>query len=95
LDDGSIQQQTVTKLVQIPWGHNRVIISKCQDAAEALYYVNKTIENNWSRNVLTHQIESGCIIVRERQLPIFRPHFLPRNRIWRSNGSKIPIHLII
>jgi predicted nuclease of restriction endonuclease-like (RecB) superfamily len=27
--------------------------------AEALYYVGKTIENNWSRNVLTHQIESG------------------------------------
>lgn len=59
LDDGSIQQQAVNKLVQIPWGHNRVIISKCKDVAEALYYVNKTIENNWSRNVLIHQIESG------------------------------------
>jgi predicted nuclease of restriction endonuclease-like (RecB) superfamily len=59
LDDGSIRQQAVTQLVQIPWGHNRVIISKCKDVAEALYYVNKTIENNWSRNVLTHQIESG------------------------------------
>jgi len=59
LDDGSIGQQAVTQLVQIPWGHNRVIISKCKDMAEALYYVNKTIENNWSRNVLTHQIENG------------------------------------
>lgn len=59
LDDGSIQQQAVNKLVQIPWGHNRVIISKCKDVTEALYYVNKTFENNWSRNVLTHQIESG------------------------------------
>ena len=59
LDDGAILQQAVNKLVQIPWGHNRVIISKCQDVTEALYYVHKTIENSWSRNVLTHQIESG------------------------------------
>lgn len=51
--------QAVAKLVQIPWGHNREIISKCKNVTEALYYVNKTIEHNWSRNVLTHQIESG------------------------------------
>jgi predicted nuclease of restriction endonuclease-like (RecB) superfamily len=51
--------QVVAKLVQVPWGHNREIISKCKDVIEAFYYVNKTIENNWSRNVLTHQIESG------------------------------------
>lgn len=49
----------VSKLVQIPWWHNVVIISKCKDVTEALYYVNKTMEHNWSRNVLTHQIESG------------------------------------
>ena len=49
----------MAKLVQVPWGHNRVIISKCKDTPEALYYVDKTIEHNWSRNVLTHQIESG------------------------------------
>ncbi len=47
------------QLVQIPWSHNLVILSKCQDVAEALYYVNQTIEHNWSRNVLVHQIESG------------------------------------
>ena len=35
------------------------IISKCKDVTEALYYVTKTIAHNWSRNVLTHQIESG------------------------------------
>jgi predicted nuclease of restriction endonuclease-like (RecB) superfamily len=51
--------QALDKLIQIPWGHNLVIISKCADVAEALYYVRQTIENNWSRNVLTHQIESG------------------------------------
>jgi predicted nuclease of restriction endonuclease-like (RecB) superfamily len=52
-------QQPVAKLIQIPWGHNRSIISKCADMEEALYYVNKTLEHNWSRSVLVHQIESG------------------------------------
>jgi len=55
----TIWQQPVAKLVQIPWGHNRAIVSKCTDVEEALYYVQKTIENNWSRSVLVHQVESG------------------------------------
>ena len=59
LANSSIQSQPVDKLVQIPWWHNVVIISKCKNITEALYYVNKTIEHNWSRNVLTHQMESG------------------------------------
>ncbi len=54
-----IGQQPVAQLVAIPWGHNLHIISKCQTTQEALYYVRTTIEYGWSRNVLTHQIESG------------------------------------
>jgi predicted nuclease of restriction endonuclease-like (RecB) superfamily len=53
----TIVQQVVAQLGQIPWGHNLVIISKIKDQQEALFYVQKTIENNWSRAVLTHQIE--------------------------------------
>ncbi|AEF81330.1 PDDEXK nuclease domain-containing protein [Leadbettera azotonutricia] len=53
----TIGQQVVDQLGQIPWGHNLVIISKIKDQQEALFYVQKTIENNWSRAVLTHQIE--------------------------------------
>ncbi|MCI5207609.1 MAG: DUF1016 family protein [Candidatus Electrothrix sp. ATG2] len=59
LKQDSIWQQAVAKLIQIPWGHNLVTFSKCKNITEALYYVSKTIEHNWSRNVLTHQIESG------------------------------------
>lgn len=44
---------------QIPWGHNVRILDKLKDSTDALFYVQKTIENNWSRAVLTHQIESG------------------------------------
>lgn len=42
---------------RIPWGHNVVIISKSKSVEEAIFYSRKTIENNWSRSVLLHQIE--------------------------------------
>lgn len=42
---------------QIPWGHNVLIITKSDDIEEAIFYINKTLENNWSRTVLTHQID--------------------------------------
>ena len=54
--DNEIGQQVVAQLVQIPWGHNLKIISKCKTVEEALYYVRNTIENGWSRNVLTHTL---------------------------------------
>ena len=58
LETPVICQQLVGKLSQIPWGHHLVILSKAETHKEALFYVQKTIENNWSRAVLTHQIES-------------------------------------
>ncbi|GEM_PF-1352778 len=57
--DQAIGQQLVDQLIQIPWGHNLKIIARCQSITEARYYLQKTLENGWSRSVLTHQIESG------------------------------------
>jgi predicted nuclease of restriction endonuclease-like (RecB) superfamily len=45
-------------VAQIPWGHNLTIVTKIKDIDKALFYVQKTIQNNWSRSVLSHQIES-------------------------------------
>ena len=53
-----IESKIVDDLIRIPWGHNIVIISKCKTIEDALFYVDKTIENGWSRSVLTHQIEA-------------------------------------
>ncbi len=53
-----ISPEKVQQLVgQIPWGQNVLIMTKSKDIAEALFYVSKTLENNWSRSVLSHQIE--------------------------------------
>ncbi len=54
--DAAIVQQAVG---QIPWGHNVRILDKVKDPEQRLWYIHKTIENGWSRNILTMQIESG------------------------------------
>ncbi len=38
----------------ITWGHNQRIMYKCKSVEEALFYVNKIIENGWSRKVLSN-----------------------------------------
>jgi predicted nuclease of restriction endonuclease-like (RecB) superfamily len=55
---GSTSGEIIPQLVgQIPWGHNREIITKCSTVQEALYYVHETIRQNWSRSMLILQIE--------------------------------------
>jgi len=58
-NEKAIGQQLVAQLTQISWGHNLKIIAKCQSIEEAVYYVQNTLDNGWSRSVLTHQVESA------------------------------------
>ena len=51
-------------VAQLPWGHNLVLLDKFNNTEMRTWYAQKTIENNWSRNVLVMQIESGLL---ERQ----------------------------
>ena len=51
----SIRQHPVAR---IPWGHNIVLIEKIKDPAIRLWYVQQTIENGWSRDVLGLMIKS-------------------------------------
>ena len=44
---------------RIPWGQHIELFSKCKSIEEALFYVNKIIENNWSRPMLENQMASG------------------------------------
>src|SRR4051794_9684652 len=43
---------------QIPWFHHCVLLDKVKSQAEREWYVHKTVECGWSRNVLVHWIES-------------------------------------
>ncbi len=43
----------------IPWGHHKVIMDKCkEDQQKALFFVQKTLENNWSRAVLLNFLDT-------------------------------------
>ncbi len=46
-------------VAQIPWGHTVVLLDKFTDDTVRNWYIQKVIDNGWSRNVLVHQIESG------------------------------------
>lgn len=43
----------------VPWKHHVLIISKCETIDEALFYINKTVEEGWSRSRLESQLESN------------------------------------
>jgi predicted nuclease of restriction endonuclease-like (RecB) superfamily len=59
--EGSVQQAVGLNwnLFEVPWGHHVVLLDKAKTKDEALFYLQKTIENNWSRTILTLQIEQG------------------------------------
>jgi predicted nuclease of restriction endonuclease-like (RecB) superfamily len=54
--DYTIVQQLAA---QLPWGHHQLLLDKIKTQQERKFYIQKTIENGWSRNILAHQIESN------------------------------------
>lgn len=58
LTNEEIKQQ----IFSIPWGHHKLIIDRVgSNLINALFYINKTIEQNLSRNILEHLIDSNLI----------------------------------
>ena len=55
------QGATIEQLVfQVPWGHHRYIIDKCSDEPEkALFFIQRTVENGWSRAILLNFLDSN------------------------------------
>jgi len=53
---GLINEQNI--LCKIPWRHHVAILGKCDTTAQAIFYIQQTLHNNWSRNVLEMQLES-------------------------------------
>lgn len=52
-DDENLQQL----VANLPWGHNLLLMEKFKDKKIRKLYAQATIENGWSRNVLSFQIE--------------------------------------
>ena len=45
-------------LAQITWYHNLALLEKLKDHSERRWYIQKAIENGWSRNMMVHHIEA-------------------------------------
>jgi predicted nuclease of restriction endonuclease-like (RecB) superfamily len=49
-------------VAQIPWGHNRLIISKIKNKDEAIFYCIATLQNGWNRDQLEIQIKNNYFL---------------------------------
>ena len=89
----------------IPWRHHTNIISKCKSVEEALFYIHKTVDNNWSRSVLDNNIDAdlyktqGCAIANfSSKLPVPQSS-LAQNLLKDSIGNRktndLSVELII
>lgn len=48
-----------TASAQIPWSHNMLILDKIKEDEKRLWYMNQTVKNGWSYDVLAFQIKSN------------------------------------
>ncbi len=54
-----VAEDLTKQLFILPWGHHMVLIDKFSDAPEkAMFYVNQTVKNGWSRDVMRNFIDT-------------------------------------
>lgn len=73
--ENTIRQQAVDELqnilFRIPWGHHIYIFTKCSNPEQAIFYIQKTLANNWSRSVLLNMIDAGLYDAQGKALTNF------------------------
>ena len=45
-------------LASIPWGQHMLLLDKINSSEERIWYIQKAVENNWSRAVLQYQLDT-------------------------------------
>lgn len=75
LGEGANRQQVVDEFGErffaIPWGQHIEIFTHAETVDEALFYVGKTAENGWSRNVLMNMMDAGLYHAKGRAVTNF------------------------
>jgi predicted nuclease of restriction endonuclease-like (RecB) superfamily len=77
-------------VAEIPWGHNLVLINKLGSEKEREFYMRKTLENGWSRAVLTVQIESGLYLRQGQAVTNFEARLPPQQSDLTQQAVKDP-----
>ena len=77
----TVQQAVGLKwnILGIPWGHHVVLLDKAKSVEEALFYLQQTIEHNWSRAILSLQIEQDLYKRQGKAITNFH-HTLPEKQ---------------
>jgi predicted nuclease of restriction endonuclease-like (RecB) superfamily len=77
-------------MASLPWGHNIVLLHKLESNASRLWYAHKSVENGWSRAVLTHHIETKLHKREGKAITNFQ-RTLPSEgeAIWSSTGKRM------
>ena len=77
----SVQQPVGLNLpiYSVPWGHHVLILDKVKDVEAAMFYLHQTIEYNWSRSILTLQIEQDLFKRQGKAITNFQTT-LPENQ---------------
>jgi predicted nuclease of restriction endonuclease-like (RecB) superfamily len=58
-------------VAQIPWGHNRLIISKVKNIEQAVFYCRATLENGWNRDNLELAIKNNYFSTKGKSITNF------------------------
>jgi predicted nuclease of restriction endonuclease-like (RecB) superfamily len=65
--------QAEAKLFTIPWGHHKYIIDRCfNNPSKAFFFVQKTIENGWSRSMLLNFLDTDLYERQGKAITNFR-----------------------
>lgn len=72
-----VKRFSLKDLCSIPWSHHRYIIDKCKgNADKAIFFVKKTLENGWGRNVLLNFLDTDLYEREGKAVTNFK-HTLP------------------
>jgi predicted nuclease of restriction endonuclease-like (RecB) superfamily len=61
-------------ILYLPWGHNLLLIEKIKDLEIRLWYMQKTIDNGWSRPVLQTMIKTNAYEREGKAITNFKSH---------------------
>lgn len=75
---------------QIPWFHNCVLLDRVTDASERIWYIRQVIEQGWSRNILSLQIDARAHARAGKALTNFRATLPPADSDLAAQVFKDP-----
>ena len=90
-DEVSNFPQLEEDLKSVPWGHQKYIIDRFSDnAKKAIFFVQKTIENNWSRSVLLNFLDTDLYERQGKTLTNFKATLPAQNSDLAQEMTKDP-----